>query len=89
MVVDGISPETVLRERLGMTLREGQASLPVQDGKGQQSWMEMIICPDQTREPEGCVIHTWVQVQGHSSKILDMCDGDAEVALMSHRLYRQ
>ena len=35
------------------------------------------------------MIQLWVQIEGQSSKVLAVCDGGAEVAMMSYRLYSQ
>ena len=34
-------------------------------------------------------MQVWMEMQGLPSKILAVCDGGAEVAMLSHKLYRQ
>ena len=45
--------------------------------------------PRPENKPIGCVLQLFVQVEGFSRKILAVCDGGAEVAMMSRRLYEQ
>lgn len=38
-------------------------------------------------KPSGCVLQTWVRVAGSSTPVLAVCDGGAEIAMMSRNLY--
>ena len=49
----------------------------------------MEVLPRPQQKPSGCVLQLWVQVQGSPSKVLAVCDGGAEIALISRNLYER
>ena len=49
----------------------------------------MEVLPRPKSKPTGCVLQLWVNLQGISSKVLAVCDGGAEVALISRNLYEK
>ena len=49
----------------------------------------MEILPRPLKKPAGCVLQLWVNVEGSASKVLAVCDGGAEIALISRSLYEK
>ena len=58
-------------------------------GKKQAISLETKVLPHPSEKPAGCDLQHWVTVAGYQTPILAVCDGGAEVALMSQRLYQQ
>ena len=47
------------------------------------------VLPRSGKKPEGCVLQMWVSVAGLPRPISTVCDGGAEVAMISQRVFQQ
>ena len=47
------------------------------------------VLPHPEKKPDGCVLQMWMIVSGLPNSILAVCEGGAEVAMISQRLFQQ